>query len=117
MEVGIIKIKAGIIKIKAGMSDPKGKLIPRGVREQIIIEIADEVATYYFKNSRITKNFAEFEIEMDKQNGKEQTTFFAQRIGKALRKYPGMKKEEIRDDILEKFKKLGVNAKIQYGKF
>jgi bifunctional DNA-binding transcriptional regulator/antitoxin component of YhaV-PrlF toxin-antitoxin module len=103
--------KQKIIKIKAGMADPKGVLIPRGIREQITIEIADEVATYYFKDQRITKNFVTIEIEGDKANKIPQRTFFRERIGKAIRKYPGMKKEEIRNLILEQLKQLGAKIK------
>ena len=91
--------------------DPRGRLIPRGVREQITIEIADEVATYFFKDRRVTKNFATIEIEGDKAKGIDQRTFFIDRAGKALRKYPGKTKEEIRLDILKQLKELGANVK------
>jgi len=103
--------KTKIIRIQAGMSDLKGILIPRGVQEQITIEIADEVATYYFKDSRVTKKFALIEIEGDKVKGKPQTTLFIERVGKAVKRYPDKGKEEIRDEILEELKKL--NAKIK----
>ena len=91
--------------------DPRGRLIPRGVREQITIEIADEVATYFFKDRRVTKNFATIEIEGDKAKGIDQRTFFIDRAGKALRKYPRKTKEEIRLDILKQLKELGANVK------
>lgn len=101
-----------IIVIRAGMADPQGKLIPKGVREQITIQIADEIATYFFRDKRVTKNFSSVEIEADKAKGIPQRTFFLDRPGKALRKYPGMKKEEIRDLVLTQLNKLGVSAKI-----
>ena len=94
------------------MSDPKGKLIPRGVQEQLSVAIADEVATWWFKDRRVTKNFATVEIAGDKARGVEQQTFFMERTGKAIRKYPGKTKEEIRDIVLEQLKEMGVNAKI-----
>lgn len=98
-----------IIKIQAGMADPKGRLIPRGVQETLKVEIADEVATYYFKDSRVTRNFALIEIEGDKAKGKEQTTFFLERMGKAIKRYPKKKKEEIRDIVLKQLKDFGAN--------
>lgn len=101
-----------IIRIKAGMSDPKGKLIPRGVQEQITIEIADEVAVYFFRNKNVTKNFATIEIEGDKSRRIVQRTFYLDRTGKAVRKYPGLKKEQIRDKILQQLKELNIKAKI-----
>ena len=102
--------KVTILKIKAGMSDPKGQLIPRGVREQLTIEISDEVAVYYFKDRKVTKNFATVEIEGDKAKGKPQKTFFMERTGKAIVKYDGKKKEEIRDIILKQLNEMGLNA-------
>lgn len=104
-----------IIKVKAKLSDPKGQLIPRGIIENLTIEIADNVATYFFKDRRTTKRFALIEIEGDKKRGLEQKTFFLERWGKAIVKYPGKSKEEIRNIILEQLNKLGINAKI-YGK-
>lgn len=102
--------KQETIKITAGMNDPKGQLIPRGVQEQITIQISDEVASYWFKDSRVTRNFAYVEIEGDKAAGKEQTVFFIERAGKALKRYPGKKKEEIRDEILAQLEKLNVKG-------
>lgn len=102
--------KVRIIKIQCGMSDPKGKLIPRGVQERLTVEVADEVATYYFKDQRVTKNFSTIEIEGDKARGLEPTTLFISRLGKAIKKYPGKTKEEIRDEVLQQLKELNANA-------
>lgn len=99
-----------IIKIKAGMSDPKGLLIPRGVREVIQIEIAPEVATFWFKDGRITKRFAMTEIALEQKKG-EVNTVFLERFQKAVTKYPGKTKEEIRDLILSQLKQMGANVK------
>lgn len=93
------------------MADPRGKLIPRGLQEKLTVEIADEVATYYFKDARVTRNFALIEIEGEKAKG-EQQTFFIQRIGKAIKKMPGKTKEEIRQEVLQDLKQLNANAKI-----
>lgn len=95
------------------MSDPQGILIPKGIQEKITIEIGDEVAIYYFKDNRITKRFANIEIEGDKIKGLPQTTYYFDRVGKAMKKYPGKKKEEVRDLVLEQLKKLNVNTKIK----
>lgn len=103
--------KQKIIRIRAGMADPKGILIPRGIQEQITIEIADQAAVYYFKDSKVTRRFAEIEIRGDEDKGKEPETVFIQRVGKAIKKYPGKTKEEIRDIVLEQLKKLNANVK------
>lgn len=104
--------KEKIIKIEAGMADPKGRLIPRGVQERLTVKIASEVATYYFKDNRITRKFAMLEIEGDKAKGKDQTIFFVERAGKVIKKFPGKTKEEIRDEVLEQLKKLKANIKV-----
>lgn len=95
------------------MSDPKGKLIPRGVIEVITINIADGVATYWFRDRRVTKNFATLEIEGDKAKGLDPQTKYIDRMGKAIKVYPNKTKEEIRDLVLEQLKKLGLNAKVK----
>lgn len=100
-----------IIRIKTKMADPKGFLIPQGVIEQLTIEIADQAAVYYFKNPRITEKFAKFEIEGDKKRGLEPKTAYISRIKKAVVKYPGKSKEEIRDLILSQLNQLGLNLK------
>lgn len=105
--------KIKIIKLRAGMSDPKGILIPRGVQEQITIEIADGVATYWFKDRKTTKKFAMIEIDGDLEKGKEQTTFFIDRVGKAIKKHEGKTKEEIRDLVLKQLEELNIKAKFK----
>lgn len=102
-----------IIRIKAGMSDPRGLLIPAGLQEQITIEIADQVATYWFKDRKVTKKFAIVEMNEDQDKGKPQTTFFIDRVGKAIKKYEGKSKEEIRNIVLEQLKQLNANVKIK----
>lgn len=99
-----------IIKLRIGMRDPRGKLIPRGLNETLTAEIADEVATFYFKDSRTTRRFANIAIKLQKKRGGVETVFI-ERFQKAVTKYPGKDKEEIRDLLLEQFKQLGLNAK------
>lgn len=99
-----------IIKLKVGMRDPKGKLIPRGVFEQLTAEIADEVATFQFKDWRTTKRFALVSIELEKKRGTSDTIFI-ERVKKAVTKYPGKTKEEIRDLLLQQFKQMGASYK------
>lgn len=100
------------IKIKCKMSDPKGIFIPRGVREILTIEIVDQVATFWFKDSRITKKFATFEIEADKKKGIEPNTAYIERAGKAITKYESKTKEEIKEIVINQLNKMGANAKI-----
>ena len=104
------KNKQNIIKLRMRMQDPKGILIPRGVIEELTIEIADEVAIFYFKDSRTTKRFADLEIKLNEKKGITDTIFLA-RIGKATTQYKGKTKEEIRDLLLEQFKQMGLNTK------
>jgi len=92
------------------MSDPKGLLLPRGVREQLTAEIADGVATFWFQNGRHTKHFADVVIGLEKKRGANDT-FFLSRFQKIVTKYEGKTKEEIRDLILSQLKQMGVNAK------
>ena len=99
-----------VIKLKVGMRDPKGKLIPRGVSEVLQAEIADEVATFWFKDARTTRRFAMTAIELEKRRGANDTIFM-ERFQKAVTKYPGKTKEEIRDLVLNQLKEMGVNAK------
>jgi hypothetical protein len=104
------KIKQEIIKLTLNMQDPKGILIPRGLIETLTCEIADEAAIFYFKNPQITKRFALLEIALEKKKGKDDTKWI-ERLQKAVTKYPGMKKEAIRNLLLEQFKTMGLNAK------
>lgn len=99
-----------IIKIQASLSDPKGVLIPRGVIGKLTVEIADEVATFWFSDSRITKRFAAVVIKLERDRGAEDTIFM-ERFRKIVTKYPGEKKENIRDKILLQLKQLGANVK------
>lgn len=102
--------KIDIIKLRVGMSDPKGFLLPRGVKETMTAEIADEVATFWFVNGANTKHFADIVISLEKRRGAEDTVYL-QRFQKIVTKYPNMKKEEIRDLILSQLKQMGINAK------
>lgn len=102
--------KKEIIKLSAGMRDPKGILIPRGVNEQLSAEIADEVATFRFKDGRTTKRFAAVIIKLEQDKGEHNTVYF-ERMGKIITQYPGKSKEEIRDLVLSQLKQLGANAK------
>lgn len=98
------------IKLKVGMTDPKGYLIPRGVREQMSAEIADGVSTFWFKNGAITKRFAAIVIGLEKKRGANDTAYLP-RPQKIVTKYPDKTKEEIRDLVLLQLKQMGVNAK------
>lgn len=92
------------------MNDPKGKLIPRGVMETLQVQIADQVATFWFKDGRTTERFAKTAIALEKEKGKLNTIFLP-RVQKAITKYEGKSKEEIRDIILNQLKQMGANLK------
>jgi len=102
--------KIEVIKLKMRMSDPQGKLIPKGVVETLSVEIADQIATFHFLDQKTTRRFAELAMALEKQRGADDTRFI-QRVGKAATRYNGKTKEEIRDLLLEQFKQLGINAK------
>lgn len=99
-----------LIRLKCKMSDPQGKLIPRGVVEELTAEIADQVAIFYFRNPRTTKRFAELAMALEKKRGADDTRYI-ERVKKAATRYSGKTKEEIRDLLLKQFKQLGVNTK------
>lgn len=105
------KEKNGVLNLRMMIGDPKGILIPKGLNDQLTIQIIDGLALYYFKNRRYTKNFAMVEILGDKKKGLKQTTFFSERTGKAHRVYEGKTKEEIRDLILSQLNQLKKNVK------
>lgn len=99
-----------IIKLRCGLRDPKGKLIPRGVAETLNAEIADEVATFWFRDPRTTERFARTAMALEKRRGANDTVWM-ERVKKAATKYPEKTKEEIRDIILNQLKQMGVNVK------
>lgn len=103
-------MKVEIIKIKAGMSDPKGKMIPRGVNETLRVDITDELAIFYFKDPRTTKRFALLEIEMNRQLGKENNTIWNERTKKCLTRYPNKSKEAIKEIILTQLNIMGARC-------
>lgn len=99
-----------IIKIKTSLRDPKGILIPRGVTGILNMEIANEVATFWFTDSSITRRFAKVVIALEKKRGANDTVFL-ERFQKIVTKYPGQTKEDIRDLVLSQLKEMGANIK------
>ena len=95
------------------MSDPKGVFIPAGHSARLTVECIEEMAIFYFDDSRITERFARFEIEADKKKGMSGRTSYSFRLGKAVTKYPNKSKEEVRDIVLGQLKKMNLNAKIK----
>lgn len=94
------------------MQDPHGRLIPRGVIETLNVEIADGVAIFRFKDGRTTERFARVAIELDKQKGLNNTAWVA-RVQKAITKYEGKTKEQIRDLLISQLEQMG--GKFKYG--
>jgi len=103
--------KSKTINLSMKMKDPSGRLIPKGITETINIIIADGAATYFFTNKRITQKFAFIEIEADKKAKLPETTKYLDRLGKAIKIYPGKNKEEIKKIILKELTKLNFNAR------
>jgi hypothetical protein len=93
------------------MKDPNGIFIERGSIEDLTIKITDNAAVFYFKDPKVTRKFADFEINANKKYNKPATTSFSLRTQKAITMYEGKSKEEIRDIILDQLKQLGVNIK------
>lgn len=102
--------KQEIIKVQTGLMDPRGFLLPRGVREQLTAEIADGVATFRFIDGKNTLHFAKVVIGLEKKRGANDTIYL-ERFQKIITKYPGKTKEEIRDLLLKQLKQLGANVK------
>lgn len=102
--------KIKVIKIQTSLRDPKGLLIPRGVAGHLNMEIADEVATFWFTDSAITRRFAKVVIRLEQERG-ENDTAFIDKFQKIVTKYPGKAKEEIRDIVLGQLKEMGANVK------
>jgi hypothetical protein len=99
-----------VIKIKTSLRDPRGVLIPRGITGHLTMEIANEVATFWFTDSSITRRFAKVVIELEKRRGANDTMFM-ERFQKIVTKYPGKDRVEIRDLILSQLKEMGANVK------
>lgn len=102
--------KVPIIKLKASLGDPRGILIPRGMIGHLNVEIADQVATFWFTESRITRRFAGVVIRLEKERGVTDTVYM-ERFNKIVTKYEDKTKEEIRDLILSQLKQMGANVK------
>lgn len=104
----IIKLKFGI----AGLKGPDGKwIIPPYLKGELICDIADEAAVFYSTpDSRIAEILARIEIREETKKGYNDTVWF-ERGHKAITKYEGKKKEEIRDLLLKQFKQMNLKAK------
>lgn len=88
-----------IIKIKTVIGG--GDIIPPGVREVLTIEIKDGYATFHFLDSRTTKKFV-----VKSKRDKTGDFLYSERLKKALGEYPGLKKEEIKDNLIKILEKL-----------
>jgi len=103
-------VKLKVINLKLNMQDPKGIMIPKGVKETLTVEIFDGSAVFSFKDVNTTRRFALFAIAHEAKRGVRET-FFIKGLGKATTGYKGKTKEEIRDLLLDQFKKMGLNNK------
>ena len=109
---------AEYINITCNLMDVTGKLIPRGVTETLTVFIYNELAVWYLKDKRLTKLWADVEIKGDLAKGKEQTTFYLEKLGKVLKRYKeGTTKEQIQTELLTFLNNLHVkNKKITHSK-
>lgn len=88
------------ITIRLRLQGGVGSVIPKGVTEELVINVRDGSATFHFKDSKTTKAFAIFQT-------KDGTpTKYVERIQTAIGYYEGMKKQEISDMLMKKLKNL-----------
>lgn len=102
--------KVETIRLRVGMMDPLGKILPRGVKEELTAEITDQAATFRFKRGDSTRHFARVVMALEARKNKKDTIYL-ERFQKIVTKYPGKTKEEIRDLLLNQLKQMGLNAR------
>jgi hypothetical protein len=88
------------ITLKIKLSGGEGSVIPKGVVEDLLIRVRDEIATYHFKDAKITKAFA------DRQNKDGIKSQYIERIQTTVCSYPGMNQKELTDHISRRLKTL-----------
>ena len=76
----------------------KDSIIPKGIIEQMTIEIIDEHALFHFNDCKITKAFVEGQVK----DGIESK--YNERLKKTLCKYPGLNQDEIIKHIVGRLK-------------
>lgn len=95
------------ITLKLVIADKTGKLIPGGVTETLRCEIVDELCIFRFNDSKTTRRFVNLDNEITKEKGEISRSLFNQRLQKGVTHYPGKKKEEIKELLMQTFSKWG----------
>ena len=96
MSKEILKIT---VKFQGGI---KG-FIPKGIKEQITIEIVDEIAAFHFLDNKFTKALS---ISQKKSNF---NSVYSERLQKTICRFPNMKRDEIYFKLKKDFKEIGIN--------
>jgi hypothetical protein len=92
--------KPVVIRLK--MKGGEGSIIPRGMIEQLTIEVIDEVAYFHFLDWKTTKMFA------ITQNKDGVISKYSERLQKTSCLYPGMDREAIAKHIKDRLNHLQV---------
>jgi hypothetical protein len=95
----IKKAKTMKIKLMGGQIS----IIPKGIVEELLIQVKDDYASYHFKDAKITKEFAR------RQNIDGVKTQYIERLQTALCNYPNMSQKEIVNHISTRIKNLEKN--------
>ena|SRR5690606_4036386 len=95
------KRKEEIIVLSMKIKGGKNSIIPKGITEELKVEIGNQVAIVKFKDGRITERFARHRQEVHDLPSK-----YVPRLQKAIFVYEGMTKEEIRNHFLNSIKEL-----------
>ena len=90
------------LKIGLKLAGGTNSVIPKGVIEELVIEIIDGKATFHFKDCRTTKRFC----ETQRKDGIY--TIYSERLSKAICVYPNMTQKDIKINIWANLKALGV---------
>jgi len=90
------------IKISLKIAGGINSIIPKGIIEELTIEVIDGAASYHFKDNKITRLFT----ARQKNDGVE--SVYSERMQKTICKYPNMSQKEIAEHIKQRLKDLGV---------
>lgn len=89
-----------VVKIKIRLAGGKNSIIPSGVIENLVIEVADGGAMYRFDDCNTTRRFCSSQIKDGVKS------IYLERLQKTLCKYPNMNQAEIVAHIKERLKLL-----------
>ena len=93
------------LTIKMNIYGGENSVIPKGIKETLVIEITDGGASFHFNDSNITRTFAA------RQHNDGVQSVYSARLQKTICKYPNMTKDQIAKHITERLKALGGKVK------